>query len=224
MAPPDSPSRAWTIRPSLSKDRAQIRAIAVETADCGNPSPGLFGDRELLADWLTDYYLQREPRATFVAVEGEKVLGYLTGCLNTARYNKAMVAVSAMALWRAVKRGVFFRKETWATVGRAAGTAGRTKPYKNKMTVQQFPAHFHLNIRLECRGKGMGIALIDSFLSLARAAGVSGIHLGSRADNPFRPFFERAGFREAGRGRLPSWSLEGAAVHEVVLYVKDLTS
>ena len=67
------------IRKFNSKDRNGIRGISCDTAFLGKPRTDFFDDDEILADALTLYFTDYEPGSCFVAVYGEKVVGYLVG-------------------------------------------------------------------------------------------------------------------------------------------------
>src|SRR5262245_4028051 len=51
----------------------------------GEPIAWLWRDRESFADLITRYYTDREPESIFVAERDGDVLGYLTGCVDSAR-------------------------------------------------------------------------------------------------------------------------------------------
>ena len=59
---------------------------------------------------------------------------------------------------------------------------------------QRFPAHLHVNLRPEFRGRGIGAELIEAFAAHAAAAGAAGMHVvtGERMRNT--AFYRRCGF------------------------------
>jgi ribosomal protein S18 acetylase RimI-like enzyme len=51
----------------------------------------------------------------------------------------------------------------------------------------------------EARGQGIGSALLDALLALAREQGYRALSLSVRRENPARRLYERMGFSDAGR-------------------------
>ena len=82
--PPDA-TPSLLIRVYRPDDRDAVRTVACDTADRGEPVEGFFRDREVFADLLTRYYTDWEPQSLWVAEAEGRVIGYLTGCLDTRR-------------------------------------------------------------------------------------------------------------------------------------------
>ncbi len=180
-------------RPYRAEDRLRVRALAVATAEGGRPSS--FPDPELLADLLTDYYLEDEPGSTLVAEEEGRLLGYLTGCLDTRRYLRRMtLRVAPRAFARAFLRGSFFRPAVLRRLWRDAKGARRAGGYRRR-ALERYPAHLHVNVAEAGRRSGVGRELVERFCARAAAAKAAGVHLGVLADNAgARAFYERLGF------------------------------
>src|SRR5512135_4682 len=87
------------IRKYRPEDREAVREISWNTADQGRTVDLYFHDHEAVADVLTRYYTDWEPDALWVAECDGRVVGYLTGCLNTRRCNRA-------TLWQVGPRAV----------------------------------------------------------------------------------------------------------------------
>ncbi len=61
--------------------------------------------------------------------------------------------------------------------------------------VAQYPAHIHMNLLPRLRGQRVGTGLLQLWIAQARAAGVSGIHLGASPSNAGGiAFWTRSGF------------------------------
>jgi ribosomal protein S18 acetylase RimI-like enzyme len=183
------------IRKYRSQDRAAVREISWNTADQGRTVDLYFHDHEAVADILTRYYTDWEPQRLWVAECDGAVIGYLTGCLDTRRCNRVMKRnVGPQAVAGAIGRGALWRAETWRLLGAFVGTAllgGRPK-----VDLDEYPAHFHINLRPGFRGRGLGRQLIESFRRQAQEQGIRGIHLVAWGDNEGgRRFFEAMGFR-----------------------------
>jgi GNAT superfamily N-acetyltransferase len=57
-----------------------------------------------------------------------------------------------------------------------------------------YPAHLHINLRHDMRGRGFGSSLIDTFAADVAAAGLSGVHVVTGAGLRNVSFYERNGF------------------------------
>lgn len=67
----------------------------------------------------------------------------------------------------------------------------------------EYPAHLHINLAEDARGRGTGRALIEAFCCAVRARGVRGCHVVTGADARNRRFYGRLGFQPL---RTLSWS------------------
>jgi hypothetical protein len=73
------------IRPYRAEDRARVREIAYATGYMGESPAWYWRDAESFAEIWTGWYTDHEPESTFVADDGGDVVGYLAGCVDTAR-------------------------------------------------------------------------------------------------------------------------------------------
>ena len=183
------------VRAYAPRDRAAVRAIACETAVRGKPVESVWPDREVAADLLTRYYTDYEPGSLWVAEHAGQVIGYLTGCLGTQRYQRVMARrVVPHAVLGAITRGVLWSPQLWRLV-RAGITTWHHGGFRQRAPLDLYPAHLHVNIQEGFRGQQVGRRLLERFLSQAAAAGVGGIHLAVREENvPARTLFEQMGF------------------------------
>lgn len=200
---------SWKIRPYAPADRAAVRRICCDTADAGHPVEAFFDDRELIADLLMNYYVEFEPESAWVvercddpgkpAIAG-KVLGYLTGCLDTGRFRRTMLwRIAPKALFRAFMRGTWWAaptrkliKNNWSLWWHSAQNFS--------ISLSEYPAHLHINLQSQMQGQGIGSQLIDRFLDQLRAANIPGVHLSTREDNMAAvSFFEKKGFARLDR-------------------------
>ena len=186
---------ALVIRPYARDDRPAVRTIACDTADRGEPIESLPGTREAFADLLTGYYTDYEPQSTWVAESEGRIVGYLTGCLDSRRYWSIMLwrlAPRAAAL--AVGRGALSAGLMWRYAA-AGAHAWLTGGFRRLDALRRYPAHFHVNVRREFRAHGLGRELVERFCGQAQAARLSGVHATVREDNARAcRFFERMGF------------------------------
>lgn len=191
---------ALQIRPYEPRDRAALRQICSETADAGRPIERFFPDREVFADVLTNYYTEFEPQSVFVAESGGDVVGYVTGSVDTKRFLRTMMwRIGPVAFVKALLRGTLWHPQTVrlfrANIGMWLKNGYRTGP-----TLDNYPAHLHVNVREDFRGQRLGERLVEAFCERARAAGARGVHAGVSAENlRGRHFFEELGFVELYR-------------------------
>jgi ribosomal protein S18 acetylase RimI-like enzyme len=211
------------VRSYQSCDRSAIRRICCETADKGGPIDHLFRDRELVADLVTSYYTDYEPSSVWVAQSQADVVGYLTGCLDTVRYRKMMVRrIAPVALLKALRRGTLMQSgamnlvKTWIK-------ARVWRGFWHDVSMDTYPAHFHVNVLEHFRDRHVGQILVEGFIRQAKEKGLGGIYLAVRSDNASaRAFFEQMGFSALGQ-HSPSWSPSSVGVsHKTIIYGKSL--
>lgn len=183
------------IRPYEARDRAAVRRICCDTADRGEPVENFFSDRNFVADLVTKYYTDFEPQHSWVAERDGEVVGYLTGCLDTRTHVRVTAwRIAPLALAKSMLRGTLFRRQTWRMLCASIRTAFK-RARSNRVSLDDFPAHFHVNLARHVRGQGVGRRLAEKFLEQAVAAGVCGIRAVTRADNETTcKFNEKLGF------------------------------
>ncbi len=187
------------IRKYRPEDREAVREISWNTADKGRTVDLYFHDHEAVADILTRYYTDRSPESLWVAECNGAVVGYLTGCLDTRRCERAMVwKIGPRAAAGAIARGALWRAETWRLL--AALTYTALLGGKPKVDLSKYPAHLHINLRQGFRGRGLGRQLIEHFRRQVLEQSLGGIHLVAWGENEAgRRFFEAMGFRLLGQ-------------------------
>jgi GNAT superfamily N-acetyltransferase len=176
-----------------------------------------FPDREIFGDVLTAYYTDFEPESSWVGEYGGEVVGYVTGCLDTRKFIRAMsfrilprVALKAIRLHtlRTPRAKRFFLSNLglWLRYGS-----------KNSVDYRNYPSHLHVNLKLGFRAQGLGGELVARFLEQAKARGSCGVHANVREDSDrARKFFERLGFVALGRRAvMKNPNAPGEVVHAV---------
>lgn len=211
------------VRPYRAGDRSAVRQICCDTADLGLPVERVFHDRDVAADFLTRYYTDDEPQASWVAECGGRVIGYLTGCLDVRRYRRRMaMRIAPASVARAVLRGALWRRQTWRLLSAWLAT-WRRGGFERRVPLAQYPTHLHLNILEGFRGQGVARALLERFTVQVRAEGLQGIHASVREDNvPACRFFERMGFVVVQRWPVVLPEAATFPLHFIVLYAKSL--
>jgi len=188
------------VRSYQSQDREAVRQMACDTADMGEPVENFFGDRGVVADLLTRYYTDYEPGSLWVAEYERKVIGYLTGCLNTRRYFRVMVwSLLPRVVIKSILRGVFLRQDTWRLF-RASIRTGWIGGFRWHIPLDKYPGHLHVNVEKGFRSQNVGKRLVRRFIEQVKEVGLPGIYLAVREDNVGgRKFFEHLGFIELSR-------------------------
>jgi ribosomal protein S18 acetylase RimI-like enzyme len=208
---------ALKIRPYEPRDREAVRTICCDTADSGRPVENFFPDREVFGDVLTKYYTDYEPESSWVGEMGNEVVGYITGCLDTRRFIRAMsflilprVAVKAIRLHtlRDPRAKQFFL----SNIGLWLFYASR-----NTVDYRDYPSHLHVNLKPGFRAQGFGGKLVARFLDQAKVRRSCGVHANVREDSVrARNFFERLGFVALGRHAvMKNPNVPGEVIHAI---------
>ncbi|MDB4433255.1 GNAT family N-acetyltransferase, partial [bacterium] len=184
------------IRLYTEKDRERVRFVVFETGYMGDPVGWLWRDRESFADLFTRYYTDREPESLFVAESEGDVVGYLTGCVDSSR----VLGTAMRESLRIIGRGALFRPGLagffWRSIFDIVRDHGTSE---DVLTDVRWPAHLHIDLLPEARGKGVGRRLISRWLARLRELGSRGVHLGTFAENRNAiRFFEACGFERYG--------------------------
>jgi GNAT superfamily N-acetyltransferase len=203
----------FEIRAYEPGDRDAIRSICFETGYMGEPIDWLWRDRESFADLITRYYTEREPESIFVATRAGRVVGYLTGCVDSERSRGAAVR----ELRRLIRRGALLRPGLAAFLGRALFDTLRDRGAPEEaLWDARYPAHLHIDFLPEGRGRGLGRRIMGRWLERLAGLAVPGVHLGTFAENASAlAFFEACGFARHGAPiRAPGFrTREGARMH-----------
>lgn len=186
---------AVVIRPYESRDREAVRQICCNTADAGEPMESFFPDREVLADLVTRYYTDCEPQSTWIAERDGEVVGYLTGCLDTRRFLRAMAwKLVPLAFFKALARGTLWHPQVVKLLGANLGRWLKGG-FRRDVSLWSYPAHLHINLRKGSRGQQIGRQLMESFFGRVKEAGLNGVHVSVSSENEGgRRFFESIGF------------------------------
>ncbi|HUG36569.1 MAG TPA: GNAT family N-acetyltransferase [Candidatus Limnocylindrales bacterium] len=180
-------------------------------------------DRDLFADLMTGYYLSREPARAWVAVSGERLVGYVFGTTDTRhRRRSTALLIAPAALGRFLLRGSFLRRAPWRSL-LVNWPLLRRHGSPPAGLLERHPAHLHIAVAESHRSVGLGAELLSRFLEGLRAAGVAGVHAAVRSDYPGgRRFFERQGFRACSCGPAPRHPDADGDAPERILYAREL--
>jgi ribosomal protein S18 acetylase RimI-like enzyme len=187
------------VRRYQARDRDAVREICRVTAYGGGEKLRPV-DPLLLTDLMTRYYTDFTPEAVWVAERRGRVVGYLAGCFDEAPLRRAMVrSIVPRAVAAALARGLLLRPALWRLVAvtprflaaeRRAGAGDSSGDL-----LAAYPAHLHVNLLPEARGRGVGERLVAQLCIEAARRGLPGVHATVLEDNRgARRFFERLGF------------------------------
>jgi len=196
LAPPTS---GFTVRQYQSGDRPAIRDLCCRTGFLGHPIDPVFEDRDLFADFLTDYYLRCEPDSAFVVTVEGAIKGYLLGCRFPRRHQRFTihqgVSLAAKALWRYPGYGSESKRfihwillNAWREVPEAPRNLG----------------HFHVNFLPEVKCIAAFRAVMETYFRFLHKQGVAQIsaQMTTFDDRRTIPLFERYGFNVLNRSRI----------------------
>jgi ribosomal protein S18 acetylase RimI-like enzyme len=182
----------WTIRRYQPADRAAVRQLTGDTAHFGDPIERFLDAREVFLDAFASFYTDCMSNYLWIAEEDGALLGYLMGCPDTFDYNEWFGANVKRVAWRAATlryRGVFTRK----SIGYIWRYAHVRIPY---VDLAPYPAHLHINTRADLRGRGIGTALMNTYLAQLRNENIPGVHLETSSENTIAvPWYEKLGFQ-----------------------------
>ena len=178
-------------------DWQAVRSLCCRTGDGGDPiDPARW---PLFAELWVGPYQRLVPEWTYVADAGGRVVGYLTGCPDTAAFRRVRRFRVTLPLLGAIACGRYaWNPDARRTVSLALRLRSDVE---SRLTTGQpggftrtYPAHLHMNVEAEYRRRQIGAALIDRYVRDLMAAGVPGIHLLCGAGP--RAFYARNGFAD----------------------------
>lgn len=181
-----------TIRGYRPSDRDDVYDVCVRTADGGGDARGQYSTDDLMPDVFAGPYLALEPELAFVVDDGTRVVGYVLGAADTARW-----AARHRELWLPTVA------DKYPPVGRPSTREENLvdllhHPERNvHPELAAHPAHLHIDLLPGHQGLGLGRRLIRTYLAALRDRDVPAVHLGmASANTAARAFYDRIGFTE----------------------------
>jgi len=185
-----------TIRPYHPDDLDALYDVCVRTADAGGDATHLHEDPRLPGHVFVAPYAVLEPELCFVAEDDEGVGGYVAGALDSTAFD----ARAEAEWWPALRqrypepdhaRGPEWTQDEWQRFFIWTPITGDPK------VVADYPSHLHIDLLPRLQGRGLGRALMDTFLDALRAHGSRGVHLGVSPRNEHAiAFYRHYGFDE----------------------------
>lgn len=211
---------AISVRAYESGDRAEVRALCYRVGYMGEPATFYWRHEESFADVWTTYYTDREPESLFVAIRERRVVGFLTGCVDTRTAPSPAQAITRAAL----KHALFLRPGTARFLWRGLlDTVSQRGTPSGELDDPRWPSHFHINLAPEARGVGAGRSLMEAWFTRLVDVGSRGCHLGTLFENTRAiGFFESMGFERYGEPQLaPGMRTPSGGRHHLQLMVRS---
>lgn len=176
-----------TVRPFVPTDTGRLRSICCETAD-EYPFLPYVDEPRFACPFFLDPYLELESESCFVAEMDDHIVGYLAGTRDTAQFSlrqnsskqrrlRQLLQIQLQALLSSkfchMLSHAVLTKMYWDVL---LGRLHRRPSSGGYFDIQRYPAHCHLQIVSEARGKCVGLALMLEFHKYLKAHGVPGHH------------------------------------------------
>ena len=209
----------YLIRKYLPGDRERVRWLCCETGFLGQAIDPVFEDRELFADFLTNYYLKREPESAFlIEIDGE-VRGYLLGC-RFPLWNQFHNFLQNLRLFGAVAA----RYRRYNAASRKFISWIFLNGWREVPAAPRRTPHFHINLMPDARSITGTRALIDAFLQYLHEHGEKQVYgqMVSFANRRGEKMFQRYGFRVLNRMEITKYRRLHPEPVYLCTVVKDL--
>jgi ribosomal protein S18 acetylase RimI-like enzyme len=196
----------FTIRPYLPADREAVFRIGADTAFFGAPIEAYMEDRNVFLDAFYAYYTDLEPEHAWVACADGKVVGFLTGCVDsTERDRKFWRFILPRLLGKLFSGKYHFGRRSFGYFGGLLGGVFRREFTHADWDL--YPAHLHINVDATWRGHKFGQRLMDAYLGQLRGLGIPGVYLETTSLNEIAcRLYEKVGFRLLDTRPVRFWS------------------
>lgn len=192
------------IRKYQPADRDAVRWLCCETGFLGQAIDPIFEDREVFADFLTNYYLDKEPESAFVVADAEsgRLRGYLLGCRRPLRNQLHNFLQNLRLLFVLLARFPRYGSASRRFLRWIFVNGWREVPAAPRHT-----AHFHLNLLPEARSVPGTRALISAYLAYLHANGEKRVYgqMVSFSNRRGEKMFERYGFKLLNRAEITKY-------------------
>lgn len=206
-------SNVLSIRPYRAEDRDGLFKIAADTAFFGDPIEVYMEDRRIFLDAFYAYYTDYEPEHAWIATTNDEVVGFLTGCVDSARKDKIVNKHINPRLVLRLMTGYYqfgpkARRYLWRML------KSQRKHLFPSVNLEEYPAHLHINVSEKWRGNGIGVRLMKVYLDQLSYLHVPGVYLGTSSENLVAcQLYEKLGFQLVEEK--PSILWEGLVDHPV---------
>ncbi len=170
------------IRPYQYIDRKEVFRIGADTAFFGKPIEAYLDDRNAFLDAFYAYYTDLEPEHSWVVTVDKRVVGFLTGCVDTRFHNQQIQKVIIPRVAGNLLKGKYhFGRRSWKYF--AGLLTGYIRGEFTRVDFNKFPAHLHINVEAAWRGYKLGQRLMEAYLDQLRRLGIRGVYLDTTSLN-----------------------------------------
>lgn len=170
------------IRHYEEKDKENVRFICLNSEGACKMTPD---ERHFILTTYCDYFIEKEGRNCFVAVDGEdKAIAYILCAENFDNYKKDFLAEYPGRLDENLS--------VWGGNAREMSTVSARLQEKHK---KKFPAHLHIDVIPEYHRQGIGHQLVDTLCAHLKEKGICGVMLTVGGQNlRGQAFYKKYGF------------------------------
>jgi hypothetical protein len=192
----------FQVRNYHQSDRESVRALCCETGFLGNPIDPVFEDRELFADFLTEYYLKHEPDSAFVVIKDKVVKGYLLGSRRPLNHQVHSLFQNAIYGGKVLRRYLGYRQESRRFIHWMVSKAWREVPAAPRTI-----GHFHSNLLPEVKSILVYRKLLETYFRYLHDHSVKQVHAQIVTFDGRRGFklFERYGFKVLNQSEITKY-------------------
>ena len=192
----------FQVRRYRAPDRDSVRALCCDTGFLGNAIDPVFEDRELFADFFTDYYLRHEPDSAFVVIKDDSVQGYLLGSRYPFRHQYQSLWQNFANGGKVVRRYFGYRPESRRYIHWLISRAWREVPAAPRTI-----GHFHINLLPAAKSIQVCRQLLETYLRHLYNHGVKRVHAQMVTFDGRRGFklFERYGFKVLNQSEITKY-------------------
>ncbi len=199
MLPHSSPIQIRNYQP---RDREAVRRLCCDTGFLGKPIDPVFEDRKLFADYLTSYYTDFEPEASFVMEQDGVIKGYLLGSRRYHLQKFYNLWNNCLLFFQVLFRYRHYNSATKAYIRWICRNSMKEVPPAPRNT-----PHFHFNVLPEAQGLARVRQLLGGYLEYLRASGDKEVfgQVVTFSDRRGAKLFERYGFEVIGKKEITKY-------------------
>jgi L-amino acid N-acyltransferase YncA len=192
----------FQVRRYRTSDRESVRVLCCETGFLGGAIDPVFEDRELFADFFTDYYLSQEPDSAFIVTKGDSVQGYLLGSRHPLRHQFHSLIQNFFSGAKVIRRYFGYKPESRQYIHWLISKAWREVPAAPRSI-----GHFHVNLLPAAKSVQVTRQLLETYLRHLYDHGVKQVHAQMVTFDGRRGFklFERYGFKVLNQSEITKY-------------------
>jgi ribosomal protein S18 acetylase RimI-like enzyme len=196
----------YRLRPALAPDHAAMSMVCLKTGDSGKDATDREDDPSLLGLIYAVPYQIYEPDFAFVVDGPEGVCGYILGAKDSDSFYRRLTSEWFPPIAARISDPgpdeADWQGSDWARYLIHHPDFGWPLPLRS------WPAHGHIDLLEEARGRNIGRRGMEHMMTVLKAAGAPGIHLGvSPKNRGAQAFYKKLGFAVVSDPTLPRHTL-----------------